>query len=450
MDIRAAIQEKDNTKGHGAIDTLANDIRSLNSLDCEVRFYKDPNNNEYGTDTKEVTSTSITTPKEGIEDKDLVAYINPSATTIAANAFANETSLEYVNFENIKTIGTDAFSGCSSLTMSAKFPSLTAFSGGFRNTYFKEILDLGKATSIPNISSITNTYFYNCRAKKVVFPETLTNIGQNAFATNDYLEEAVFQNTNTVSVGRESFKNCKNLKSINGLRVSSFSGLQGFYGCSSLGPNLDFSNSTFTSFGYNATSNGDTFYGCTGIVSVTLPTTCNFLSYKVLSGCSNLTTINGLERIVTTNTACCQNCTKLGGELINSPLQTIAAYSFSNCNFSKLVLPNIQTISGTSSTTTSGAFYSNDALTYVDLGPNCTHIGHRAFSYCGQLATFICRATTPPTLQTNVFLNTNSTFKIYVPYSADDSILNAYKEASNWSARATQIYSLDENGNIPT
>lgn len=448
MDIRAAIQEKDNTKGHGAIDTLADDIRSLNSLDCEVRFYKDPNSNECGMDTKEVTSTSITTPKEGIEDKNLVAYINPSATTIAANAFANETSLEYVNFENIKTIGTDAFSGCSSLTMSAKFPSLT--SGSFRNTYFKEILDLGKLTSTANVSSASSSAFYNCRASKIVFPETFTRVGQNTFWSNTYLKEAIFPSTTLVVIGRESFKNCTNLKTLGNLRISDFNGLQAFYGCTSLGPNLDFSNSTFTNFGYNAASNGETFCGCTSIVSVTLPTTCNFLSYRVLYGCSNLTTINGLERIVTTNTQCCMDCTKLGGELINSSLQSISQYSFSNCNFSKLVLPDIKTIYGTSGTASSGAFYSNDALTYVDLGPNCTHIGHRAFSYCGQLATFICRATTPPTLQTNVFLNTNSTFKIYVPYSADDSILNAYKEASNWSARATQIYSLDENGNIPT
>ena len=38
---------------------------------------------------------------------------------------------------------------------------------------------------------------------------------------------------------------------------------------------------------------------------------------------------------------------------------------------------------------------------------------------------------------------------IYVSYSADHSILNAYKAADNWSTYADYIFELDENGEIP-
>ena len=57
-----------------------------------------------------------------------------------------------------------------------------------------------------------------------------------------------------------------------------------------------------------------------------------------------------------------------------------------------------------------------------------TSIGNSAFKDCEQLETFICRTTTPPSLGSNVFTNTNSQLAIYVPISN----LAAYK--TNWSA----------------
>lgn len=46
--------------------------------------------------------------------------------------------------------------------------------------------------------------------------------------------------------------------------------------------------------------------------------------------------------------------------------------------------------------------------------------------------------TTPPTLANSNVFNGMSTnyYKIYVPYSADHSILEAYKTATNWSTYA--------------
>ena len=451
MDIRAAIQEKDNTKGHGTISTLANDIRTLNSNNRVVKWYRDPDDGEYKiyTAPQLSTSTSVTAPMTGIEGKELIAYFMPSScTSIGASAFANNTTVQYINFENITAIGNTAFSGTTNLTMSARFPNLTAPSNAaFQNCRFNEILDLGKITSIGYTASAGGC-FVNSRVKKVVFPSTFTSIGQSAFSGCTYLEEAIFQGDRAVNVVRESFYNCTNLKSLGSLKISGFDGLRAFYGCRSL-TTLDFSTSGFVTFGYNASANGETFANCTGLTTLTLPTSCTILAYRVLNGCTNLTTINGLDRIQTVGNGSCMGCTKLGGELLNAAVKTIAAYGFSSCKFTKIVLPNIISTGGTNATTTSGAFYNNNTMTYAEFGPNCTTIGYRTFANCSSLQTFVCRAETPPTLQTNVFLNTPATLKIYVPYSSDDSIINAYKTASNWSAQASKIYSLDENGEIP-
>lgn len=70
-------------------------------------------------------------------------------------------------------------------------------------------------------------------------------------------------------------------------------------------------------------------------------------------------------------------------------------------------------------------------------------IGARAFDNTRNLFEFHFRSQTPPTLvNTNAFVNMTDGDgkKIYVPYSEDHSILNAYKTETNWSTYASYIY----------
>lgn len=70
-------------------------------------------------------------------------------------------------------------------------------------------------------------------------------------------------------------------------------------------------------------------------------------------------------------------------------------------------------------------------------------IGTSAFANTRNLFEFYFRSATPPTLSnTNAFGNMTDGGgkKIYVPYSSDHSILNAYKTATNWSTYASYIY----------
>jgi hypothetical protein len=91
------------------------------------------------------------------------------------------------------------------------------------------------------------------------------------------------------------------------------------------------------------------------------------------------------------------------------------------------------------------------SITSISLPSSITTINAGAFYYCSGMTTLVVKATTPPTLSnTNALTGTNANLKIYVPYSSDHSILNAYKAATNWSSYASKMYELDENGNIPT
>lgn len=67
-------------------------------------------------------------------------------------------------------------------------------------------------------------------------------------------------------------------------------------------------------------------------------------------------------------------------------------------------------------------------------------IGEYAFSNCYGMAEYHLEPTTPPALaNSNAFTNIASDCIIYVPYSADHSILNAYKTAANWSAYSAKM-----------
>jgi len=61
-----------------------------------------------------------------------------------------------------------------------------------------------------------------------------------------------------------------------------------------------------------------------------------------------------------------------------------------------------------------------------------TYIGRWAFKYCTSLEYIVCLSTTPPTLYDGQVFQDDTLFtKIYVPYSEDHSILDAYKAATN-------------------
>lgn len=88
-------------------------------------------------------------------------------------------------------------------------------------------------------------------------------------------------------------------------------------------------------------------------------------------------------------------------------------------------------------------------LRYLEIPASITTMNKQC-CYSFALEEVIMRPTTPPTAATiNIFASSTARLKIYVPYSSDHSILNAYKTTTNWTQFASKIYELDENGNIP-
>ena len=101
-------------------------------------------------------------------------------------------------------------------------------------------------------------------------------------------------------------------------------------------------------------------------------------------------------------------------------------------------------------TTYTQMFAINQGIKTITIPASLSAMGASFFNQAECITEFHMLATTPPTLQnTNAFnsvsyMNGAGGRKIYVPYSADHSVLTAYQTATNWSTYASYIVEEDE------
>lgn len=88
------------------------------------------------------------------------------------------------------------------------------------------------------------------------------------------------------------------------------------------------------------------------------------------------------------------------------------------------------------------AFAYNDNLKSVTIPEYVTNIGSQAFAFCTALESVYVVPTMPPALNTAAFSNTNTTFIIYV--ATEVSVVNAYRNAQNWSSFSSRIFSRSD------
>lgn len=178
------------------------------------------------------------------------------------------------------------------------------------------------------------------------------------------------------------------------------------------------------------------FSGCINLRSVVLPDIDNlFLSYT-FNNCTNLVYIdmpNGVTKIGSTTFAGCINLPSI---TIPDSVMSIEAYAFSGTSSLTEVV-----IGDNSELRSIGMrVFQNSALKKLTLPKYIENIADLAFYFCRSLYIVECHAIAPPIIESKTFYGTPSTMSIYVP----EGSVKAYKEATNWSAYADRIKSLEE------
>ena len=155
------------------------------------------------------------------------------------------------------------------------------------------------------------------------------------------------------------------------------------------------------------------FRNCVALQSITMPYQKGFGSNKFYN-CLGLRTVSYSNHPVS-------GTLNYGDELF------YACYSLANVHIAN----GIPTIG----TNTFGYTYS---LLQVVIPSSVTSIGANAFNN-SNVNYIHMLGTTPPTLANNNALSSSAVVTIYVPYSADHSVLNTYKTASVWSNYASKM-----------
>lgn len=168
---------------------------------------------------------------------------------------------------------------------------------------------------------------------------------------------------------------------------------------------------------YNVSS--DAFKYCTQLKSITVPHTVIYFDSATAQYCYSLERISFPKETTYFGQDALSNCTSL--QDVSMPVLSYGNYTGNNslqncCNLKRIVLPE-----------------------------NLTAISNYTFSGCYGLKEIVSLATTPPTIRTSALnIGSSAGLTIYVPYSADHSVLNAYKAASGWSTFADAMVELPE------
>ena len=163
----------------------------------------------------------------------------------------------------------------------------------------------------------------------------------------------------------------------------------------------------------SVTSIGDSaFQACSGLASVTIPDSVTSIGNGAFSTCYGLANITIPDSVTSIGVSASNGCSSLASVTIPDGVTSIGNSMFQGC----------------------------PSLASVTIPDSVTSIGNMVFQNCYGVAEYHLAPTNPPTLSnTNAFSNISADCIIYVPYSADHSILQAYKTASNWSTYASYM-----------
>lgn len=168
------------------------------------------------------------------------------------------------------------------------------------------------------------------------------------------------------------------------------------------------------------------------ITSVTVPNGTTMIGDYAFYYRNKITSITIPDSVTRIGEWAFTHCTRLTSVTIPSTVTKIGHDAFSHCSgLTSITIPDsVNWINA-------NVFYMCTGLTSITIHEGVTNIGNYAFSNCTGLTSITVKATTPPTLGTNVFSSTNDC-PIYVPA---DSV-NAYKTATNWSSYASRIQAI--------
>ena len=307
-------------------------------------------------------------------------HLPETLTTIGSRCFESCSSLVNINLpSSIITISYSAFNGCTSLEIEdLSLPNLTEIQTfAFNGVRITKISNLGKLTSLRDISWSENIFGDKTTLTSVNLPSTLTSVGNYVF--NGYTNAEInCNNASITSLGSNAFYRAKKISNLNTPKITKIA-YYAFFNIGSFDDNFSLNAPNLTSIGTAAFSHS-------GIKKVENLGTITSLpngqwdstaqdNVGVFAKCKNLESCILPETLETIGSYAFIGCSALSGINLPSSLKTIEDAAFSGCTaFTSIGFPSSITAIG------SNAFKGCTSLEIDDLAlPNLTSIGKGAF-----------------------------------------------------------------------
>ena len=273
--------------------------------------------------------------------------------------------------------------------------------------------------------------------KEIIYPESCTNIGANAFYGCRNLKTVIAPGVRVI--GSKAFYNCYNLTDLTmSSLMYSVSAVfkDSFSGCNSLNISIYDPSGVIPMTIAGNVSYGSGQYRSIPMKTLYIPANIREIEIRTFVGCdmdeilfasnSILEKIssnpNGLTSYIDGAFGSCKNIKRVD---IPESVIIIGEKAFSYCT-------NLETVSfGQNSklqTIGDGAFAGCTSLKEIEIPASITVLYLSAFSECDNLKTIICHATLPPRLN-NASATVPENCVLYVPNEA----ISLYREATNWN-----------------
>ena len=361
--------------------------------------------------------------------------------SIDARAFASCSKLASIEFpDGVTSIGDNAFSTCFELTH-IEIPSSVTSVGvnafdyeNIKTIYCPESLDKllctealisyikgedGKVTvsgaklfekvavTVPDkicgadVISIKAGTFKDCKnLTSIDIPENISLIESNTFENCTGLSSIKLP-SGVTSIGESAFAGCTGLtsidipESVSSIAKNTFKNCEGFTSIKLP--------SKLNSIGEGA------FSGCIRLYSINIPENISFIEADTFQNCSMLTSITIPSGVTSIGNSAFYGCTGLMSITIPNSVTSIEANAFANCTG----LTSITIPSGVTTIETS-VFFGCTGLTSITIPSGVTTIGNSAFLDCTGL-TSITIPSGVTTIETSVFLGCTGLTSITIP-----------------------------------